>query len=394
MPLPPLLIVSEAAVAPEAQGASTTLYELFGSYPGPLRIISSSRGPDDHLDRVRVPRRILPERLNHLGVAATRIRGRADGWLLRHGPWLRGAVRDFRPRVILACPLTGWGVAAAAGASQIAEARLISYFMDDWVGTARAAGVVGLLRRSSAWLTISEQLRDDFVERYALEAPPAMVVHNPARASSEPRRDRAATGSRRPCRIVYAGSIWPMHADAIQLTADAVGLLRARGEQFEFVVHTSPSFASRHSALFEKDGVIAGGLCDPAELRQRLLDADLALVACSFDEEQRLMSRSSVQTKLTAYMSAGVPIIAVGPEGAASIEFVEHWAAGRCCTRADVAYLAETIRAFAESDDLSEISARSRAVVRKHFDTDEVRARLWRFVAAVSGDSRPSPQTA
>ena len=262
--LPRLLIITEAAVAPEAQGASKTLYDLFSSYPGPLRVVSCSHGPNDHLDRVRVPRRILPERLNRLGPAVARTRAAADRWLLDHGPWLRGAVREFGPQIVLACPLGGWGIAAAATSARVTRAPLITYFMDDWVGTAAAPGAADLLGHATRWLMISDQLRDDLVARYALRAPPTLIVHNPAHASSRPRRDHAATGSRGTWRIVYAGSIWPMHADAITLAASAVGLLRERGEDVELVVHTHPRFARLHAAIFEQDGVSDGGLLECA----------------------------------------------------------------------------------------------------------------------------------
>ena len=392
MVFPRLLILTEAAVAAEAQGASKTLYELFASYPGPLRIVSCSPGPRDHLDRRRIPRRIVPERLDRLGPHVARARRQGDDWLLDRGPWLRRALRDFQPQVVLACPLTEWGLRRANRVARVAGVPLVSYFMDDWAGTSRAAGAAQLLRRSAAWLMISERLRDDLVERHDLQAPPTMVVHNPARTSSEPRRDRAATGSRGPCRILYAGSIWPMHADAVALAADAVQLLRARGGGFELVVHTSPEFVARHPVIFERDGVIDGGLREPPELQRLLLEADLALVACSFAADQRLMSRSSVQTKLTDYMSAGVPILGVGPEEAASIEFVRRWGVGRCCTSPDVERIAGAIAELAEAEDLREISARARAVVREHFDADEVRERLWLFVALASQRSGPAAQ--
>jgi glycosyltransferase involved in cell wall biosynthesis len=302
-------------------------------------------------------------------------------------------VASFQPEVVLACPLSPWGVATAAGAVRATGVPLVSYFMDDWAGAGERR-VVNLLRSAAGWLVISDQLRDVFVERWALTAPPTLVVHNPARASSQPRRDRVARGAGGGCRIVYAGSIWPMHADALTLAADAVGLLRSRGEDCELVVHTAPDFVRRHGSLFQRSGVVDGGLRDPAQLREDLLEADLALLACSFAEEQRTMSRSSLQTKLTDYMSAGTPILGVGPDDAASIRFVEQWGVGRCCTTPDRARLADVIAELARSGELPRIAERARRVVREHFDSDEVRDRVWRFVAAASHDPRPATQPA
>ena len=185
-----------------------------------------------------------------------------------------------------------------------------------------------------------------------------------------------------------------MHLDAIELAADAVGALRTRGREVELVVHTDPRFVAQRAALFARDGVRDGGLLTPQQLVESLLEADLALVACSFAEDQRLMSRSSVQTKLTEYMGAGTPILGVGPTDAASIEFIEQWEVGRCCTEPDVARLADLVDALADSGELGAIAAHARAVARRHFDGDVVRAQLWDFVASLSDAAGPAAQTA
>jgi len=93
-------------------------------------------------------------------------------------------------------------------------------------------------------------------------------------------------------------------------------------------------------------------------------------------------------------MSAGIQIVGVGPHDAASIEFVERWGVGRCCTRSSVTDLAQLIAELTTCEELAEIGARARDVVRDQFDADDTRERLWRFVAAASDDSRPAPQTA
>jgi len=383
MPFPRLLLVTEASVLPDGQGASRTLHQLFATYPGPLRIVNAAPAVADGLDRLQMYRRLIPERLNHLGAGVARVRRRADLRLLRSTLRLRRAVRDFGPEIIVACPLGDWGTAMAARAQQLSGAPIVLYLMDDWPGTNPDSRMERLLCDAVGWLMISEQLKGMVTRRLLLTPPPTLVVHNPARAASTARRDRAA-GIPGPERVVYAGSIWPMHLDAVELTARAVAVLRDSGRDIEMVIHTTPPFWDAHAEWWEALGVVNGGFVSRHELNERLLEADVALLACAFDPDQQHMSRSSVQTKLTDYMAAGVPILGVGPPDAASIAFVEQWGVGRCCTTPATREVAATIAATLDGPDLTELSRHARGVVREHFDPDTVRAQLYDFIQSVA----------
>lgn len=383
MPPPRLLLITEAPVLPDAHGASQTLHALFATYPGALRIVSPTAPATDELDRVQLYRRLIPERLNHLGPRVARFRRRADLWLIRSTPRLRSAVRDFAPDVILVCPLGDWGAAVALRAQQMSGVPVLVYLMDDWPEHSPDPRVERLLREAAGWLMISEDLKDAVVRRSGLVPPPTVVTHNPARAASTARRDRAA-GHQGTERIVYAGSIWPMHFDAVELTVRAVAGLRAGGRDIELVIHTSPPFWEAHADRWEPLGVVNGGFVTQDELRERLLEADLALLACAFASDQRHISRSSVQTKLTEYMAAGTPILGVGPADAASIRFVKRWGVGRWCTVSDADKLAATIRATLTDPGLAALSRHARSVVREHFDPDAVRATVHAFVASAA----------
>ena len=396
--MPRVLLVSEAPALPDAQGASQTLRALFRNYPGPLRIVTlaSAATEADELDRVTVTDRIIPRRINRLGPRAAKLRARLDfaiiTWL---GP-VRRIATGFRPDVIIVCPLGTWGVAIGAAAARFTGAPLITYFMDDWPGASDPfPGVARILQQADGWLVISERLRDAFVARYRPSAPPTLVVHNPARPSATLPRV-VPTTSTRPFRVVYAGSIWPMHLDALAATANAIAGLREQGVAAQLVLHTPPSFWNAHESMWHDLGVENGGLLPHSLLQVHLRDADLLLVAASFLPEQAPMSQSSVQTKLTDYLAAGTPILGVGPPGAASLDLVDRWGVGLTCASADPTSIAATLRNWIEHPpDRNTLANRAHEVLTLHFDPNIVCPRLWHFIADIAALARrPASQQA
>jgi glycosyltransferase involved in cell wall biosynthesis len=302
-------------------------------------------------------------------------------------------VAGFRPDVVIVCPLGKWGVAVGAAAARFAHAPLITYFMDDWPGTiAPYPEVARLLQVADAWLVISDRLREVFVTRYRSIAPPTLVVHNPARPSrgrsavgDAIRSTAAPTNSAGPFTVVYAGSIQPMHFDALVATARAIADLRGRGVRSKLVVHTHPSFWTAHESVWRDLGVENGGLISHALLEARLRDADLLLVVASFLPTHAPMSQSSVQTKLTDYMAAGRPIFGVGPAGAASLEFIERWQLGVTCTAPEPQSIAAALEKWMATGVARESFERTaHEALKMHFDPDVVRPKLWQFVANVA----------
>jgi glycosyltransferase involved in cell wall biosynthesis len=385
--MPRVLLVSEAPALPDGQGASQTLRALFGNYPGALRIVTlaSASGERDGLDRVTVPDRIIPARINGLGPRVAKLRERLDLEVISRLRSVRRVAAGFRPDVVIVCPLGPWGIAVGAAVVRFTGAPLITYFMDDWPGTVEPIpSVARILRQADGWLVISERLRDVFVARYRASAPPTLVVHNPARAGATRTAVRAATPSS-PFRVVYAGSIWDMHLDALIATATAIADLREQGVAAELVVHTHPSFWKAHESVWRDLGVENGGLIAHSLLEARLRDADLLLVVASFLPKHAPMSHSSVQTKLTDYMVAGTPIFGVGPPGSASLDFIRQWGVGLTCTSADPTQIAATLRNWMENPpDRDTFADRAARVLTAQFDPDIVCPRLWQFVAEIA----------
>ena len=384
---PRVLLVTDADLSPGSRGAGRTLVNLFSRYEAGRLLALSSNGeraivttggyrvlPAAHHLPGRITKALRP-RLGHVDAA----------WVLRRPLPHRAEIARFDPELVVAVPTHPVGVALAEQCRRFAP--LVMYLMDDWLAfepgvrlafDARETGRA-LLRRAVAWLSISPYLSSS-LRTFAGVERPTHLVHNAVPTGDSPPAALSAPRAGR-FRVGYAGSVWPMHWDALAAVAQSVQRLRDAGADIEFVLYTDRFFWGRHEAEWHRWGVDNGGLVPYDALFQTLGACDLLLVASSFDPAQSHMSRSSLQTKVTDYMAAGRPILACGPSDAASNKFLRQH---------DCAYFAEdlapaavdaALRACMEARAAGPaMAARAWDVARRDHDLVAVTDRLYAFL--------------
>ncbi|MEK7239446.1 MAG: hypothetical protein AAB224_02580 [Gemmatimonadota bacterium] len=394
--LPRVLLVTDADLTVGSRGAGRTLANLFSRYPADsLLAISGSTTVPYVMEgghRVLAGAPGLPGRFVE---PLRRVVGDLDAAWARARPLpARRAVADFAPQLVLATPTHPVGIALAERYQSLAP--LVTYLMDDWLAQARSAPFAfntprrgrALLQASQGWLTISPYLLASLRASTGVDRP-AHVVHNPVSLGpAEP----VALGAPRTglFRVAYAGSVWPMHWDAVAAVAGSVARLRTgEGVDIEFVLYTDRFFWGRHEVDWRRWGVVDGGLIPYAELGAALGDCDLLLVASSFDAAQAHMSRSSVQTKVTDYMAAGRPILGCGPHDAASNRFLRerdcaYFIEDRASTAVD-AVLRACVRARADGPPMAR---RAYEAVRREHEMGRVTGDLYAFLRQVAKDAQ------
>lgn len=392
--LPRILLVTDADLTVGCRGAGRTLVNLFSRYPagGLLAISSSARAPYEMEGGHRVLSGApgLPGRL----VDPLRgVVGDVDALWARWKPLAdHAAIAAFSPQLVVAMATGPVGLALAARFQSIAP--LVTYFMDDWLARRSSARFAfdarrrarALLRASRGWLAISTYLLESTriftgVDRIAL------VVHNavPLGDVEPDALDAPRTGR---FRIAYAGSVWPMHWDAVAAVAASVARLRAAGSDIEFVLFTDRYFWERYEPDWRQWGVVDGGLIPYAELGAALGGCDLLLVASSFDEAQAHMSRSSVQTKVTDYMAAGRPILGCGPRDAASNRFLREIGCARFAEDPSSAAMDAALRlCMSARADGPAMARRAYDAVREEHEIGKVTRRLYQFLQQIARDA-------
>lgn len=328
--LPRVLLVTDTDLSAGSRGAGRTLVNLFSRYPAGRLLAVSANTVESHATesgaRVIAAAPGIPGRI---AKAARRTIGHLDAlWVRWRATPDADAIAGFAPELVLAVPAGAVGLALAERCRT--KAPLITYLMDDWVAFPQGPQLAfntlthgrALLCESAAWLSISPYLLESTRAFTGVDRP-AMVVHNPVPLpATAPAALQAPRTGR--FRIAYAGSVWPMHWDAVAAVAQSVQRLRAAGMDIEFVLYTDRYFWGRYEEHWRRWQVTDAGLVPYAELPTTLGDCDLLLVASSFDPAQAHMSRSSIQTKVTDYMATGRPILACGPRDAASHRFLDE----------------------------------------------------------------------
>jgi len=381
--LPHLIILTDSFPSANGAGISQTLYNLLDGYPGQLAIMVR----DDET---------LPLQ---------------DGILQAHtiqytaGPWrplknrLGRFINPLLQRKQLAWQATGnaicYSCLPTAGKSLVLISTtvphklhlawcllqkgytVIPYFMDDWLANNTLSWKGGniqqvakdLLAAAPAWLMISENLKQVLMKRYGLPEKPCLVIHNPSpekvdsgelMVDSKEGNDTATpkqTGIHQlppennrdtNYQLVYAGSIWPMHADALIAVAKAIHFLQEKGQtQYQLRIHASMQHWQQYKALLEGPGIEYGGWIPYADMQAALQLGWLLLCTASFLPQYQAYSYSSVQTKITDYMAAGRPLLFVGPPDAASGTFVETWDCGFTISTPNPDDIAERLQTIA-----------------------------------------------
>jgi glycosyltransferase involved in cell wall biosynthesis len=229
------------------------------------------------------------------------------------------------------------------------------------------------------WIAVSQELAEDISTGTGVSIPNRLCVsHNPVDLSeiAPPKFAREQTGIE--FRILYTGSVWPMHIDALELAASAVSLLRKKGVRIRLDVATRPRCWSDYKVRLEPLEVNYLGFLDSVACSDELRRGDLLLVAVSFENWLRPFARGSFQTKMTDYMAAGKPILCCGPEASICGNFLERNHCGYFWKSADPVGLSTFLNQIMADRSGSEERARTgRALLERDFSMEKMQRELY-----------------
>ncbi|WP_199197219.1 glycosyltransferase [Chroococcidiopsis sp. CCALA 051] len=398
--LPRILLVTEATLSQEGKGVNRTLVNLFDNYPAELLMLFC---PEHELESNPTSSPFDRQVLSFAGHRLPIVHNRLGKFLNPLINWINLQLLDwfpisnlqkleeFDPEIILICPVTSLCLLMGYKLTQYFHCPSLIYFMDDWIAIDNSRWLSNsvqkmanqLLKQADSWLMISEQLQIELSNRYQIKPQSSLIVHNPVDLSDKQPPDTAITHEGT-FKVVYAGSIWSMHYDALAAIAEAIFQLRCDGKDIELVLHTDKCFWNPYRDKWQQWEVTYGDIIPYQELNRYLQRADLLLVASSFLPEYAHMTRSSVQTKLTDYMAAGKPILACGPAYSACNQFLKNWKCGLVCETNRVneieSFLIDTIQNKALRKKIAEVAFN---VLNENFDKTIVTEKLQSYVKQI-----------
>ena len=329
--IPRTLVITDVDLRNDSRGAGRTLLNLLHQFPAD-RVLAITTADFQEPDRemgftlIDAP---YPHWLRKLERFRPVLGDPHALWQYAVSVPHAAGIRTFAPELLLLVPSGSGALVMGMRMARALKLPFVCYVMDDWfdnpaahwLGDNAAAGGARLLRGAAGWLAVSNALLESMATRAGTRPAHSAVVHNPVPVPTRwpPSLDDLRTG---PFSIAYAGSLFPMHMDAVMAVAESVSRLRASGTPVRFTLYTDHKFWGNNATTWTALGVENGGLLPYEQLHERLQEHDLLLVASSFRADQAQISRASLQTKVTDYMLAGRPILACGPAYAASNQFL------------------------------------------------------------------------
>jgi glycosyltransferase involved in cell wall biosynthesis len=401
--LPRLLLVTEAPLHKNSTGIDRTLFNLFDTYPPHKFALYTQKNssllhdtsPPLNQNVITFRSEFIPYFKNKLGLLLNNFIASLNFQILDWRPISNlEAINQFKPNIILICPNAPAAMILGYRLARQLRCPYIIYFMDDWIAKVYLYWLSNnvqryakkVLQNAQGWLMISSQLEHDLKERYRTISKRSLIVHNPVDLSSLPPPDFSIHQGT--FKVIYAGSIWIMHYDAIKAVAEAIFDLRKEGHDIELVLHTPPFFWHQYQDFWESHGVVNGGMIPYDDLHLHLQKGDLLLVASSFKPELAHVTRSSVQTKITDYMASGRPILACGPDYSACNKFLTNSQCGMVCNSCNSSAILEVIKvAMKNKVETQNLAKKAYYVAQASFDKDQVNKGLYTFIYSVNSQA-------
>lgn len=400
-------------------GTGVTLRNLFAEWPveniAQLHLDDSPTGSD--MRQFRLPRRSVP--IDH---AARRFLGRmrpafADGApaiaavplqegalqaarmhahvraALDLSPVLRSPavnefVRAFEPDVIYSLLGSARVMRLAQRISGLFDVPIVPHFMDDWPSTLYSSGeLFGLARRNRDRslrkileqapfaLCISEAMCEDYESRFGITCYPfANPVPDP--------EDMVSLKAGRPTDFVYTGGLHLGRWEVLQTVARAIQQLF---EGATLMIHAPEAdLAGVHVPQELAPALLLGRSLAPEQVAPRLRRADVLVHVESLEPATARYTRLSLSTKVPQYLSAGRPLLAVGPEGQASIRVVRESGGGVVFTGSRGLLEKDQLCRLLDVEERQRMARSGRQYAADHFGQTAVRSSLRKLLASAS----------
>jgi len=396
-----ILVLSDASINANTGGFSQTLYNIFSFIePENFLLITSSSAYKEALPSAPFTSRtvvykfeIIKPKRNRIGIYINRYIDAFNfniNYRFRSFKKIKKAIHQFNPDVIITAPNGQVGLFMHNALKPLFENKKVyPYFMDDWLHKPRMKWIGGsihalakkILNENKAWMMVSKNLADVFIERYKVKPERILEIHNPVKFSGN--EQIIPLEKKQHYTFAYAGALWQMHFDAFTAVAKAIKMLQAERD-ISLIVYTQESQWEWRKKEMELLPVIYGGNIPYSDIHEKLSAADFLIITSSFHKEYYTHSKASVQTKLTDYLKAGRLIISCGPPYSVNHEFLKKYDCGICIETTDENKIAANLNTILENPfGYNQYILNGIKVLKEEFTLETVQKRLQKFLEAL-----------
>jgi len=303
-------------------------------------------------------------------------------------PTLESWLDEFQPEVIFFCG--GDAAALYDKVSKVAArygARRVLYVTDDYVlptGSRHPSVLVmrawtrrvftRFAREADLVLTIGDAMSRTYARVFGIDSVPIMnMVQVPA---TRPRPSDKPTNQ--PLRLLYAGSLHSNRWRVLRQVVDSCERLANLGVNVQLRMVGPEPTTDQRLAVHRPPYGVHDGLLDPEDLRRAMAESDTMVHVESGDPDSMAATALSVSTKIPEYLVSGRGVLAIGPRGLASIDYLEDHRAALVVEPDDDAGLDRALTSLATNRELhDELAARGFALARRNHDGHRSRSILW-----------------
>ncbi len=210
------------------------------------------------------------------------------------------------------------------------NARTSLYITDDYIMPRTKDSLVGKLRKkkikkriekcleyAESFFTVSDMMRREYKDLFGKDSSVIVNLSEPLKMQVEDKDDSAYT-------MMYAGSLYYGRDEMLGKLSAAVkeyNDTHVKKALLKVYTNMPPDEKTRSRFIVDGASEYCGSL-DKDGLRLELNRSDILVFVESFDKDLMEKTKYSLSTKVPEYLSVGKPVLAIGPMGIGSIDYL------------------------------------------------------------------------
>jgi len=305
---------------------------------------------------------------------------------------LREFLDEFNPDVLYVQAEDRERVAFCLDLYHYIKKPMVFHMMDDWPSIISERGFLKnfwerkidselqvLLNKSSAWMSICEEMTNEYRNRYGLEFIP---FHNPVDLNLWKPFQRKNYKINDSPTILYAGRIGLGIDASLELIAKAIDQVNEElniSSRFVLQTESKPEWATKYSCVQHQAFV------PYSELPKVFSGSDFLILPYDFSSESIKYIKYSMPTKASEFMISGTPILIFAPEETAIVKYAQQYNWAEIVTENKIEIIAESIKRLIQSEDYRQmIAGNAIKIAERNHDASEITKKFKEVIVSLA----------